>query len=243
MTDRLKILAVSFLLASLAIPVAAREKRSHFRGSFEGQQMLRLTLIRDGDRIRGVYLYEAVGEPIRIEGTAQGNDVRLSQVAEGGQRTGVFQGTWKGRIFSGNWTQPDDPEAPPLAFSFNSNSSPDDGTSGSYELFTGRLTNTLHILLLPGQRVLFRLSAYWVPEGTDPSFANTGVLSGSMRLDDDKAVYEEGDCQVTFDFSGRNVRVEQSAPGPACGMGQNVSGSGTYRQTDSEPDLAGLEGF
>jgi hypothetical protein len=242
MTDRSRLLAALLLLACVALPAAAREKRTHFRGAFDGKQMLRMTLIRDGDRITGVYLYEAVGEPIRLEGTAQGNDVRLSQVGEGGEKTGQFQGTWKGKVFSGNWTGTDT-NARALPFSFDADSSPDDGTSGSYEAFTGRLTNKLSVLLLPGQRIRFRLSAFWVPDGTDPSFANTGVIAGTMRMTGDTAVYETEGCRLAFNFNGRNVRIEQSAPGPACGMGQNVNGSGLYRQTDSEVDIAALEGF
>ncbi len=242
MTDRSRILAALLLLLAISLPAVARERRTHFRGAFDGKQMLRMTLIRDGDRITGVYLYEAVGEPIRLEGTAQGNDVRLSQVGEGGERTGQFQGTWKGKVFSGNWTGADS-SSRPLPFTLDADSSPDDGTSGTYEAFTGRLTNRLTILLLPGQRIRFRLSAFWVPEGSDPSFANTGVVTGTMRMNGDAAVYETDGCRIAFDFSGRNVRVEQGASGPACGMGQNVNGSGFYRQTDSEVDVAALEGL
>lgn len=242
MTERTRPLAALLLLACIALPAVARERRTHFRGAFDGKQILRMTLIRDGDRVTGVYLYEAVGEPIRLEGTAQGNDVRLSQVGEEGQRTGQFQGTWRGKVFSGNWAGTDT-SVPPLPFSFDADSAPDDGTSGTYEAFTGRLTNRLNVLLLPGQRLRFRLSAYWVPDGTDPSFANTGVVAGTMRMTGDTAVYETEGCRLAFNFSGRNVRVEQAAPGPACGMGQNVNGSGTYRQTDSEVDIAALEGF
>ncbi|HEV7672134.1 MAG TPA: hypothetical protein VGS22_26755 [Thermoanaerobaculia bacterium] len=242
MTDRLRLLAVSLLLLCVALPAAARERRTNFRGAFDGKQMLRMTLIRDGDRITGVYLYEAVGEPMRVEGNAQGNEVRLSQVGEGGQRMGQFQGTWKGKVFSGNWTGSDS-SARAVPFSFDADSSPDDGTSGTYEAFTGRLTNKLYVLLLPGQRLRFRLSAYWIPDGTDPSFANTGVVAGTMRMTGDTSVYEVEGCRLAFNFNGRNVRIEQSAPGPGCGMGQNVNGSGTYRQTDSEVDIAALEGF
>ncbi len=243
MTHSSRVLAASLLFACLALPALAREKRTHFRGAFDGRQTVRMTLIRDNDRITGVYLYEAVGEPIRVEGTISGNEVRLAQTGEGGQRTGLFQGIWKGKVFAGNWTPADDPNAQRLPFSFDADSSPDDGTSGTYEQFTGRITNKLRVLLLPGQRIRFRLSAFWIPEGSDPSFANTGVISGTTRRTGETAVYESDGCRLSFNFSGRNVRITQSAAGPACGMGQNVDGSGTYRQTETEIDLAALEGF
>jgi len=243
MTRLHRLLAASLLVSMFALPALGRERRTNFRGTLDGRLNARMTLVRDGDRVKGIYLYEAVGEPIRVEGTANGDDVRLVQYAEGGAKTGQFQGTWRGKTFAGTWSQPDDPKARPLDFTFDSGSLPDDGKTGTYTLFNGRNTETLLVLLLPGQRILFRLTAFSIPEGDDPSFANTGVASGSARIAGDAAVYEAEGCKITLRFATRSIRVSQAAPGPACGMGQSVDGSGTYRQTDNEVDLAAIAGL
>jgi hypothetical protein len=238
-----KLLAALLLLPALASPVEARERRIHFRGTLDQKLPVRMTLVRDGSRISGVYLYEAVGDAVRLEGTIDGREnVRLDEFVEGGQRTGLFSGVWRGRNFAGTWSKPE-PGGATMPFVLDSSPQEPDGTSGTYESLTGGASSTLLAVLLPGNRVKLRLSAVTVVDpDADPPIANTGTVVETLRLDGKVGVYQRDDCRINFRFNGREVEVQQSAPGAACGMGAGVDATGTFRRRAAEVDLVALEG-
>lgn len=62
--------------------------------------------------------------------------------------------------------------------------------------------------------------------------ANVGEVSGEAPLAADAATYAdpENDCALAFKFSGETLVVSQDG---TCGMGLNVSGSGTYKRVNS----------
>ncbi|MGV1015236.1 MAG: lysozyme inhibitor LprI family protein [Methyloceanibacter sp.] len=62
--------------------------------------------------------------------------------------------------------------------------------------------------------------------------ANVGELSGEAPLSGDQAKYDnaDNDCALAFKFSGEKLVVSQDG---SCGMGLNVSGSGTYNRVST----------
>lgn len=230
----LSLFALVFLFGGDA--AQAREKRFHFRGTADGKIILRMSIVRDDERISGAYLYEAVGDPIRFEGSIDGNgNLRWQQFAEGGVRTGGFDGTWKGKKIEGTWRRPDANDSGVL-FSLETGTLPDDGVSGTYEtVIFGTTPNQLHVLSLPGNRVKFRMIAFSTPEGsTDPAFVAQGEISGVSRISNDTLAFEGTDCRIQMRFVGKEVRLAQTG---TCGMPPPVSGSGSYRRRGVEVDL------
>jgi uncharacterized protein len=63
--------------------------------------------------------------------------------------------------------------------------------------------------------------------------ANVGEVSGEAPLSGDAASYadQDTDCALNFKFAGDKLVVSQDG---SCGMGLNVSGSGTYKRTSTE---------
>jgi len=62
--------------------------------------------------------------------------------------------------------------------------------------------------------------------------ANVGEVSGEAPLAGDAASYadKDNDCALAFKFSGETLAVIQDG---TCGVGLNVSGSGTYKRTST----------
>jgi hypothetical protein len=231
-----RFLAPLFVFSLLASAAEAREKRFHFRGTADGKLIVRMSIVRDDERISGSYLYEAVGDPIRFEGSIDGDgNLRWQQFAEGGVRTGGFDGTWKGKKIEGTWRRPEGNDSGVL-FALETGTLPDDGVSGTYEtVIFGTTPNQLYLLSLPGNRVKFRLIALATPEGaTDPAFTAQGEISGIVRITGETAVFEGDDCRIQMRFVGREVRLAQTG---SCGMPSPVSGSGSYRRRGLEVDL------
>jgi uncharacterized protein len=63
---------------------------------------------------------------------------------------------------------------------------------------------------------------------------NTGKVSGDVPLTGDSAKYvdRDADCTLSFKFAAGKLDVAQDG---TCGMGLNVSGSGTYKRVNSAP--------
>ena len=63
---------------------------------------------------------------------------------------------------------------------------------------------------------------------------NVGEVSGEVPLIGEAANYvnKELDCTLSFKFARSRLVVTQDG---SCGMGLNVSGAGTYKQTSSAP--------
>ena len=71
---------------------------------------------------------------------------------------------------------------------------------------------------------------YKIPSGL---MANTGLGSGTARIEGDTAVFkpseigEDEDCKITMRFTRGKLIVEQEG---ICGFGHNVNAAGTYRR-------------
>ncbi len=104
---------------------------------------------------------------------------------------------------------------------------------GAPQGFTGTYTSGNGELLIvhnaADRKVRFEVHA--------SSGMNVGELAGIVELRDDAARYEdfEEDCVLTITFATDSAVVAQEG---SCGMGLNVSASGTYRRTSSVAQLS-----
>ena len=96
-----------------------------------------------------------------------------------------------------------------------------ESATGTYKMKAGEVL----VQQIDG-RIKFSLSATYQ--------ANVGEVSGEVLLTGDAANYvdKELDCGLSFKFAPGELVVTQDG---SCGMGLNVSGSGTYKKTSSAP--------
>jgi uncharacterized protein len=78
----------------------------------------------------------------------------------------------------------------------------------------------------PDGRIKFAISATWK--------ANVGEVSGEVPLKGNAASYtdKDNDCGLSFKFASGKLVVTQDG---SCGMGLNVSASGTYKRVSAAP--------
>ena len=87
-------------------------EKFYFRG-WISDLSIEMTLLRDGERLSGTYLYPRIGKTIDLSGSVdkEGN-VNLREADETGAQTGVFKGKWKTNELGqaeieGKWSRPD----------------------------------------------------------------------------------------------------------------------------------------
>jgi hypothetical protein len=95
----------------------------------------------------------------------------------------------------------------------------DDGVTGTYEMKNGEVL----VQQMDG-RMKFSLNATYQ--------TNVGEVSGEVPLTGGAANYvdKELDCALSFKFAPGKLVVKQDGD---CGMGLNVSGSGTYKRVST----------
>jgi hypothetical protein len=99
-----------------------------------------------------------------------------------------------------------------------------ESVTGTYKMRNGEVL----IQQTKDGRIRFSLNATYQ--------ANVGEVSGEVPLSGDTASYADPDldCALTLRFAPGKLVVSQDGP---CGMGLNVSGSGTYKQVSTaSPD-------
>lgn len=92
-------------------------EKFHFRGSIANNLKIEMTLVRDGERLSGIYFYPKVGKNIEVKGTiGKDGNLQLTEADETGKETGIFKGKWKPAadplglglsVIEGKWSKPD----------------------------------------------------------------------------------------------------------------------------------------
>lgn len=84
----------------------------YFKGSIGNTLGLQMKLVREGEKLTGVYSYQKIGTRIDIRGTVDKNGaVVIDEFDSGGTQTGTFKGLWNADengliVIAGNWTKP-----------------------------------------------------------------------------------------------------------------------------------------
>ena len=109
-----------------------------------------------------------------------------------------------------------------------------DNITGSYRVRNRTTPNTMEALLLPDGKIKFQLSAYWI-SNAEIGNANTGEAKGVAPLQNNVAVFEDGDGKrrIKMRFTGNKIIVTQKEEEFACGFEFNVTADGTYLKQDS----------
>ena len=105
--------------------------------------------------------------------------------------------------------------------------------TGHYRFRKGEFRNHLSVLQLSGGRIKFNLTALWVSPN-NPENIHNGEIAGVVAVSSGTAIYENGDCKISMQFSRTGVVVREDHAGDDCGFGVNVSAAGVYRKIDSK---------
>lgn len=102
------------------------------------------------------------------------------------------------------------------------------GVTGTYLVQKGDIfSSEVKVLQTNSATIRFSVSAVYR--------MNTGELSGEAALQGNRATYsstEYGECSLVLTFGNHKLDVIQTGD---CGMGMNVSSTGSYKQTSSAP--------
>jgi hypothetical protein len=231
-----------FAFASSGSTASGQSGSREFVGTI-GTLKIRLKLVRTPDEFLGSYLYERVGEAIRLAGAVSDDDsFYLNEFNVDGKATAKFEG----RFVTDDWIEGTwSPASGKKELPFSARAvggrgvpadDPNDKLSGQYRrLFQGRVdkdTATLDIRLLKDGRVRVSGDALWVGNAKTGN-VNTGGTDGVARLQGNRLIFKSGDgeddCGFTISFGANTLTVSDETG--SCG-GLNVTFVGTYRRVN-----------
>jgi hypothetical protein len=102
--------------------------------------------------------------------------------------------------------------------------------SGQYVLHSSNVSARLDVLQLPHGRIKFSLVAL-LATGRD---SHNGTAEGTVALNKDTAVYEDGECRISMKFVNSKVVVKEHNV-QDCGFGAFVTAQGTYIRKSRKP--------
>jgi hypothetical protein len=100
------------------------------------------------------------------------------------------------------------------------------GLTGTYGLVEDP-DSTIEVLQLPDGRLRFHLLALWKGANWKEYGPNIGEASGTVKLEKNRAVYQEEECRLAMTFADGTVKIDETGD---CGFGHNVRADGTYRR-------------
>jgi uncharacterized protein len=96
------------------------------------------------------------------------------------------------------------------------------GVTGTYQMKGGEV----RVQEIPGGRIKFYVMATWQ--------MNTGELSGEAPLKGGAASYADKDIDCVLELKFASAKLDLTQKG-VCGMGLNVSASGSYKRVSTAP--------
>lgn len=210
-----------------------------FVGTINRTLKIRMKLSKSGKAMGGSYVYESVGQKLRLNGTVDEDEFELNESDERGTQTGKFAGKFvTDDWLEGTWTS-GKKELPFTAFATGGKrvpaSDPNDKISGEYQrYYQGRPdkdTSVLDIWQLKNGGVRVLGNSTWVGNAKTGN-VNVGAIDGVYDLKGSKVLVSDGDdpddCHFTITFAANALTVTKD--NLKCG-GLNVSFDGQYRKT------------
>lgn len=243
-----KTLIGSSLLCAMIIAFAAGAPARGQSGGREfvgtvGSLKIRMKLVSAPDEFLGSYLYERVGEPIRLAGAVSDDHTfYLNEFDVNGKATAKFEGRFvTDDWIEGTWASATvgKKELPFSAWVLDGKGIPADAAndklSGEYRrVYQGGFdkdTASLSVWLLKDGRIRISGDSTWVGNAKTGN-VNVGSADGIAGAQGGKWLFAGGagedDCRFTLAFGASALTVTDD--NGKCG-GLNVSFDGTYRKT------------
>jgi len=233
--------AMILAMAAGAPPAAGQSGRREFVGTV-GTLKIRMKLAGTPDEFLGSYLYERVGEEIRLAGVVSSDhSFYLNEYDVNGKATAKFEGRFiTDDWIEGTWASATvgKKELPFSAWVLDGKGIPADAAndklSGEYRrVYQGRFdkdTATVSVWLLKDGRLRVSGDSSWIGNAKLGN-VNVGDTDGIAGAQNGKWIFKSGegedDCRFTMAFGTNTLTVTDD--NAKCG-GLNVSFDGTYRK-------------
>ncbi len=218
----------------------AQTKLPHqtYEGLINNKIPVNLSLTFDANLIYGTLTYKRVGQPIKIIGTIENDNVLLHEFADKADITGIYYGTKKGDEISGSWSSPSGKE---MNFSIKKTEATQvekpetKSVTGSYAYSFGKDggSGNMYVRQTDKDKIIVEIQAV---KGL-PSYNQAVIAKNTLKLVRNEAIYESkefGKCLLKISFFEGGANIIYLDGGYECGFGNGASVVGNYLKFDSK---------
>jgi hypothetical protein len=218
----------------------AQLKEYTFEGKINEKIPVKFALIVDGSLIEGFIIYTRVGQPIKIIGSLEGDNMLLHEFLNKDQIVGGFNATRTKEGFSGVWFSTKQ-DAKELNFTVKKTSEKDiekqkTETTGTYAYSLGKNSGSGMMYVQQGGSGNLVVSIL-ATRGA-PSYNQAILDKVTFKMTGNEAIYEStefGKCKLKATFSNNAASIIYLEDAFDCGFGNAASVVGSYFKTDSKP--------
>jgi hypothetical protein len=209
-----------------------------YDGFINGKIPISLSLTFDANIVYGTLIYKKVGQPIKVIGTLENEDILLHEFATKADITGVYYGKKKSDEISGTWSSPNGKE---MSFSLKKiittlmNKPENKSVTGSYAYSFGKDggTGNLYVQQVGNDKIIVEIQTVNGP----PSYNQAIVEKKSLKLVGTEAIYENnefGKCKFKLSFFEDGANIIYLNEAYDCGFGNGASVVGNYLKFDNK---------
>lgn len=224
--------AANFCVAQTKLP------QQFYEGFINSKIPVNLSLTFDANLIYGTLTYKRVGQPIKIIGTIENDNILLHEFADKADITGIYYGTKKGDEISGSWSSPSGKE---MNFKIKKTEATQvekseiKSVTGSYAYSFGKDggSGNMYVRQTDKDKIIVEIQAV---KGL-PSYNQAVIAKNTLKLVRNEAIYESkefGKCLLKVSFFEDGANIIYLDGGYECGFGNGASVVGNYLKFDSK---------
>ena len=209
-----------------------------YDGFINGKIPISLLLTFDANLVYGTLTYKKVGQPIKIIGTIEKENILLHEFATKADITGIYYGIKKDDEIKGSWTSPTGKE---LSFNIQKTTITqidkleNKSVTGSYVYSFGKDggTGNLYVQQVGKDKIIIEIQAVKGP----PSYNQAIIEKTSLKLLKNEAIYENneyGKCKLKLSFFEGGANIIYLNEAYECGFGNGASVIGNYLKFDNK---------
>ena len=232
-------LAAGVLLGLGSVAAGQEAQRIQFEKGKSSAVLKGTVVVKDGEASSSQYLLRAsAGQTLTVRFTAGDPEAAYTVTCPGNGGTGSGASPWSFDLpesgdyriaVSGYSAEKTFPYTLEVGVEGTPHPVAPQGATGTWSLEMDP-DNQIEVRQLPGNRILFHVSAFWKGANWEQYGPNLGNLTGTADLRNGKAVYDhpDQDCKLVLQFSGDRLKVDQDG---TCDFGHNVTAAGAYKRT------------
>lgn len=232
------LLAFLFLINFQTVFAQVNALKQSYEGFINNKIPINLELTFDANLVYGTLTYKKVGQPIKVIGTLEQENLLLHEFTSKASITGVYYGIKKGHEINGSWSSPNGKEMPfnlkntavtPIEKPINKSA------TGSYAYSFGKDggTGNLYAQQVGKDKVIVEIQAVKGP----PSYNQAIIEKTTLKLVGNEAFYENkefGKCKMKISFFEGGANIIYLDDAYECGFGNGASVVGNYLKFDSK---------
>lgn len=226
------------VLISQSVFAQTKLLQQMYDGLINNRISINLSLTFDGNLVYGTLIYKKVGQPIKIIGSLQNDEIMLHEFDGKTDITGIYYGTKKGDEISGSWSSPSGKE---MKFSVKKTTSNEiskteiTSVTGTYAYSFGKDggTGNMYVRQAEKDKIILEIQAIKGP----PSYNQAIIEKNTLKLVNNEAIYENtefGKCEFKISFFEGGANIVYVGEAYDCGFGNGASVVGNYLKYDSK---------